>query len=241
MWSHYSLNGPLVWRAASYYTVIQCRLDRLLVLFSHQIFLHGGNQLVVLLIRSKYWISKIKNLVKAVRNSCKLCTIYKKRLQTQLMAIFLPFEFPFPGHLHNWHWLCRPVWDKKLYRQSKPYYQGICLRVCVFLHKGYPFRANVRPDNREVPRGICPIRSEKRLSPAGPFGYGKTFVRAATLLSRDFMQTIKESVTDTYSHQGILWRILQELDNSYYYIFLDYYSPFSYTSLHPKCPKKDDC
>jgi len=27
-----------------------------------------------------------------------------------------------------------------------PYYQGICLRVCVFLHKGYPFRAYVRPD-----------------------------------------------------------------------------------------------
>jgi len=37
---------------------------------------------------------------------------------------------------------------------------------------------------------------------------GKTFVRAATLLSRDFMQTIKEFVTDTYSHQGILRRFI---------------------------------
>jgi len=54
-----------------------CRLARLLVLFSHQISLHGGNQLVVRLIRSKYWIPKIKNLVKAVLNSCKVCTIYK--------------------------------------------------------------------------------------------------------------------------------------------------------------------
>ncbi|XP_052855110.1 uncharacterized protein LOC128263878 [Drosophila gunungcola] len=48
-----------------------CRLSRLLVLFSHQISLHGGNQLVVRLIRSKYWIPKPKNLVKAVLNSCK--------------------------------------------------------------------------------------------------------------------------------------------------------------------------
>jgi len=55
-----------------------CRLARLLVLFSHQISLHGGNQLVVRLIRSNYWIPKIKNLVKAVLNSCKVCTIYKK-------------------------------------------------------------------------------------------------------------------------------------------------------------------
>ncbi|XP_052855481.1 uncharacterized protein LOC128264161 [Drosophila gunungcola] len=47
-----------------------CRLSRLLVLFSHQISLHGGNQLVVRLIRSNYWIPKIKNLVKAVLNSC---------------------------------------------------------------------------------------------------------------------------------------------------------------------------
>jgi len=37
---------------------------------------------------------------------------------------------------------------------------------------------------------------------------GKTFVGASTLVSRDFMQTIKESVTDTYGHQGILWRFI---------------------------------
>jgi len=36
----------------------------------------------------------------------------------------------------------------------------------------------------------------------------KTLVGAATLLSRDFMQAIKKSVTDTYSHQGILWRFV---------------------------------
>jgi len=35
---------------------------------------------------------------------------------------------------------------------------------------------------------------------------GKTFVGA--VLSRDFMQTIRESVTDTYSHQGISWRFI---------------------------------
>jgi len=32
---------------------------------------------------------------------------------------------------------------------------------------------------------------------------GKTFLGAATLLSRDFMRAVQESVTDTYSHQGL--------------------------------------
>ncbi|XP_043862253.1 uncharacterized protein LOC122756499 [Drosophila santomea] len=65
-----------------------CRLSRLIVQFTDQITLHGGSQLIVRLIRSKYWIPKIKNLVKAVVNPCKICTIYKKRLQTQLMGDF---------------------------------------------------------------------------------------------------------------------------------------------------------
>nr|XP_039147372.1 uncharacterized protein LOC120284346 isoform X2 [Drosophila simulans] len=37
---------------------------------------------------------------------------------------------------------------------------------------------------------------------------GKTFVGAATLISRDFLQAIKESVTDAYSHQGLVWRFI---------------------------------
>ncbi|XP_046868552.1 uncharacterized protein LOC124461007 [Drosophila willistoni] len=61
-------------------------LSRLLVLFTHQISLHGGSQLVVRLIRQRYWIPRLRNLVKSVVNSCKVCVIYKIRLQSQLMG-----------------------------------------------------------------------------------------------------------------------------------------------------------
>ncbi|XP_043065496.1 uncharacterized protein LOC122320916 [Drosophila ficusphila] len=121
-----------------------CRLARLLVLFSHQISLHGGNQLVVRLIRSKYWIPKIKNLVKAVLNSCK--------------AIHL-----------------EPTSDLTTEKFLATFARFVARRGC-------PQR--VHSDN------------------------GKTFVGAATLLSRDFMQTIKESVAGTYSHQGLVWRFI---------------------------------
>jgi len=60
-------------------------LSRLLVKFTHLISLHGGYQLVLRLTRSRYRVPRIKNLVKAVVNSCEVCVIHKKRLQVQMM------------------------------------------------------------------------------------------------------------------------------------------------------------
>jgi len=41
---------------------------------------------MIRLIRSKYWIPKLRNLVKDTIHSCRVCTIYKQKLQTQLMG-----------------------------------------------------------------------------------------------------------------------------------------------------------
>ena len=66
-------------------------LSKLLIQFIHQISLHGGNQLVLRLLRSQYWIPKAKNLIKKITNHCKPCVLYKKRCHKQLMAA-LPSE-----------------------------------------------------------------------------------------------------------------------------------------------------
>ncbi|XP_044315221.1 uncharacterized protein LOC123037628 [Drosophila rhopaloa] len=121
-----------------------CRLSRLLVQFTHQITLHGGNQLIVRLVRSKYWIPKVKNLVKGVVNSCK--------------AIHL-----------------EPTSDLTTEKFLAAFARFVARRGC-------PQR--VHSDN------------------------GKTFVGASSLLSRDFTQALKESVTDAYSHQGLVWRFI---------------------------------
>ncbi|XP_070068059.1 uncharacterized protein [Drosophila takahashii] len=161
-----------------------CRLSRLLVQFTHQITLHGGNQLIVRLMRSKYWIPKVKNLVKGVVNSCKVCTIYKKRLQSQLMG-----DFPT---------------DRASF--SRPFsYTGV--------DYAGPFEAiHLEPTSdlttekflaafaRFVARRGCPQRVHS--------DNGKTFVGASSLISRDFTQALKESVTDACSHQGLVWRFI---------------------------------
>jgi len=85
-------------------------------------------------------------------------------------------------------------------------------RACLFT-KGYVcmFLIHLEPTSdlttekflvafaRFVARRGCPQRVHS---------YNGTFVGAATLLFGDFMQTIKESVIDTYSHRGILWRFI---------------------------------
>ncbi|TDG38061.1 hypothetical protein AWZ03_015517, partial [Drosophila navojoa] len=38
------------------------------------------------LIRSQFWIPKLKVLIKPVISSCKSCVVYRKRLQTLMMG-----------------------------------------------------------------------------------------------------------------------------------------------------------
>jgi len=159
---------------------------------------------VVRLIRSKCWVPKIKNLVKAVLNSCKVCTIYKKRVQTQLMgglptdrvSFSRPFTYTgidYAGPFGIKNYIGRACLITKGY---------VCVFVC-FSTKAIHLEPTsdlttemiLAAFARFVARRGCPQRVHSE--------NGKTFVGAATLLSWDFMQTIKESVTDTYSHQGI--------------------------------------
>ena len=68
-----------------------CQYSRLLVRFIHEISLHGGNQLVLRLLREQFWIPRVKNLIRATINQCKPCVLYKQKCQKQLMAA-LPKE-----------------------------------------------------------------------------------------------------------------------------------------------------
>ncbi|XP_069961964.1 uncharacterized protein [Bactrocera oleae] len=67
------------------------RLTKLLTQFTHSITLHGGNQLVLRLMRTEFWIPKLKTLIKSIIHQCKICVLHKKIETTQIMAA-LPAE-----------------------------------------------------------------------------------------------------------------------------------------------------
>lgn len=59
---------------------------RLLFRFTHRVSLHGGKEMIRL-IWWRFWIPKLRNLVIATINFFRAIVVYRKRLQTQLMAV----------------------------------------------------------------------------------------------------------------------------------------------------------
>ncbi|XP_033239458.1 uncharacterized protein [Drosophila pseudoobscura] len=186
-----------------------CQLSRLLAQFTHRITLHGGNQLMVRLIRSKYWIPKVQRLMKGVVNFCKVCVIHKRRLQTQMMGD-LPterssFSRPFT---HTGIDYAGPFEIRNYTGRACLITKGyVCVFVC-FSTKAIHLEPTsdlttekfLAAFARFVARRGCPQRIHS--------DNGKTFVGAATLLSSDFLDAFKDSVTDAYSHQRVSWRFI---------------------------------
>ncbi|XP_075158049.1 uncharacterized protein LOC142231320 [Haematobia irritans] len=66
------------------------RFARLLVKYVHDISIHGGNQLVLRLIRIEYWIPRLTSLIRSTINRCKRCLLDRKKSCTQIMAALPP-------------------------------------------------------------------------------------------------------------------------------------------------------
>ncbi|XP_047527823.1 uncharacterized protein LOC125064684 [Vanessa atalanta] len=61
-------------------------LSGLLIADAHQKTLHGGPQLMITYLRSKYWIVGAKSLIRKYYRGCVICTRYSSRSTSQLMG-----------------------------------------------------------------------------------------------------------------------------------------------------------
>ncbi|XP_047019136.1 uncharacterized protein LOC124629667 [Helicoverpa zea] len=61
-------------------------LTKLLITDAHEKTMHGGPQLMITYLRSKYWIIGIKALAKRYAGSCVKCIRYTAKVRTQLMG-----------------------------------------------------------------------------------------------------------------------------------------------------------
>ncbi|XP_041452005.1 uncharacterized protein LOC121405395 [Drosophila obscura] len=184
-------------------------LVRLLVRFTHHIVLHGGNQLVIRLLRATYWIPRLRHIVKAVIQSCKVCVIHRKRLQTQLMGdlpstrvtFSRPFTYTgvdFAGPFDVKSFIGRAC------RKTKGY---VCVFVC-FTTKAIHLEAtsDLSTDTflaafaRFVARRGCPheVQSDN----------GRNFVGASRALAVDLLEAIRTRTSAVYSQQGLSWRFI---------------------------------
>jgi len=158
----------------------ECALSRLLVKFTHLISLHGGNQLVVRLTRSKYWDPRIKNLVKAVVNSCKVSVIHKKRLQVQMMSFSRPFTYTgmdYAGPFDIKNYTGRACLITKEY---------VLVFVC-FSTNAIHLEPTSDLTTERFLAGYARFVSRRGYPRQVQSDNGKTFVGASTVFSRDFL------------------------------------------------------
>ncbi|XP_075152046.1 uncharacterized protein LOC142226066 [Haematobia irritans] len=186
-----------------------CRFSHLLVQFVHKISLHGGNQLVLRLIRTQFWIIKAKNFIKCVINKCKPCILYKKRCQRQIMSALPPerseisrpfthtgLDFTGPFEIKNY--------SGRACRITKGY---VCVFIC-FSTKAIHLEATsdlstntfLAAFERFVSRRGCPLHLHS--------DNGTNFVGAAKTLAKNFVRTSQEAIEANYAHQKITWHFI---------------------------------
>jgi len=67
----------------------------LLISFYHEFSCHGEINLMTRMIRSEYYVPRLKNKIKAYIRSCKPCILYKQKVKTQIMAALPPERVEF--------------------------------------------------------------------------------------------------------------------------------------------------
>ncbi|XP_059223375.1 uncharacterized protein LOC131997094 [Stomoxys calcitrans] len=186
-----------------------CQLSRLLVQFIHSISVHGGNQLVLRLIRTQFWIIKVKNLIKTTLNRCKPCVLYKHKCQQQIMSALPPervdisrpfthtgLDFAGPFEIKSY--------SGRFCRISKGY---ACIFIC-FATKAIHLEATsdlstntfLAAFSRFVSRRGCPLHLHS--------DNGTNFVGASKVLAKNFLQSSKQSIESNYAHQKIEWHFI---------------------------------
>ncbi|XP_051858132.1 uncharacterized protein LOC127565087 [Drosophila albomicans] len=183
-----------------------CVFSRLLVSFTHQVSLHGGNQLVMRLVRTKFWIPKLRNLVKTVISACKTCVIHRRKLQSQLMGDLPSARSTFSRPFTNSGVDFAGPFDVKSYvgRGCKITKGYVCVFVC-FSTKAIHLEATtdltaekfLEAFSRFVARRGCPLHMYS--------DNGKTFVGASSILSKEFVESTRNLIVTTHSHQGLAW------------------------------------
>ncbi|XP_061393352.1 uncharacterized protein LOC133328855 [Musca vetustissima] len=213
------LNGRLVksdtLTLAEKYPIIlpySCRFTRLLVEYVHAKSVHGGNQLMLRLIRMEYWIPRVKVLIRTAISRCKVCLLEMHRPCNQIMGALPPERTSVTRAFTNTGVDFAGPFDIKSFtgracRITKGY---VCVFVC-FATKAVHLEAASDLSSatflatfyRFIGRRGCPktIFSDN----------GTNFVGASRELENEFRKFIHESrdkVCSTLGFQELTWQFI---------------------------------
>ncbi|XP_075151218.1 uncharacterized protein LOC142225329 [Haematobia irritans] len=184
-------------------------LSRLIVKFTHLLCLHGGNQQVLNLVRLQFWIPKLKNLIKSIIHQCKVCVLYKKKLQKQLMAALPPARTTLKRPFYNTGIDFSGPFNIKSFsgRGSKISKGYVCVFVC-FATKAIHLEATsclstpafLAAFHRFISRRGCPqnVYSDN----------GTNFTGASREIAKNFVEASKSNLVSHFVHQQLSWHFI---------------------------------
>lgn len=111
----------------------QSHLTKLIVADAHERVFHGGTQLTLNFLRTKYWIIRAKNLVKAHIHECAPCIRYSGVTRNQLMGRLPKCRVtPSKPFLHTGVDYAGPIQIRTSKGRGHKSYKGyICLFICM--------------------------------------------------------------------------------------------------------------
>ncbi|XP_065372164.1 uncharacterized protein LOC135964036 [Calliphora vicina] len=187
-----------------------CRFSVLLVDFIHKVTLHGGNQLMLRVLRTQFYIVRARNLIKTIISRCRMCALYRKKVQSQIMAalptnrtiISRPFtttgvDFAGPFDIRNFTGRACLI--------TKGY---VCLFVC-FATKAIHLEA---VSNLSTPAFLAAFSRfvARRGCPRDMYSdNGTNFVGASKVLKiefREFLRNASSELNTHYGLQGVNWK-----------------------------------
>lgn len=185
------------------------RFTRLYLELIHKYSVHGENSLLMRVMRSEFWVPKLRNLVKSVIHSCKVCVLHKHKQSRQLMASLPPERSSLSRPFTNTGVDFAGPFDIKSYagrglRISKGY---VLVFVC-FSTKAIHLELTSDISTNAFLAAFARFFSRRGCPSALYSDNGKSFVGAANILNRDqvnFLSDVRKGLLSENTFQNLAW------------------------------------
>ncbi|XP_075163779.1 uncharacterized protein LOC142236428 [Haematobia irritans] len=185
---------------------------RLLVKHVHLITLHGGNQVMLRVLRSCYWIPKLKTMIRSTIHSCVPCVRYKNNQSKQLMAALPPERSTFSRPFTNTGVDFAGPFEVKSYsaRCCKITKGYVCIFVC-FSTKAIHLELTSDLSTPTFMAAFARFFSRRGCPESIYSDNGTNFVGAARMLRKErqeFINGLRGEVVTAHNFQDIKWHFI---------------------------------
>lgn len=191
---------------------VKSRYFQLFLEYTHTLLMHAEQNLMIRAIRQEFYVSRLKSAIKKCIQKCKICTIYKQKMQSQIMAALptdrcsytLPFTVTgvdFAG----------PFSTKTSELRNAPYLKSyVCVFVC-FSSKAIHLELCSDLTTGSFRAAFTRFVGRRGLPQKLFSDNGTNFVGADRAISnefREFIKSVPHDISTKYLSHGFQWSFI---------------------------------